>query len=104
METDVKLSKVQQAIREDLESFIDRMDKALDITRDHRLSNVHNIQYCFHDDKSISVDCDLYDILYYGCADYNYGSELYIKIHEIVKKLGYYLEYEGQGVYNIGKV
>lgn len=104
MNTDVKLSKVQQAIKEVIESFIDKQDKLMDIDRQDKYSACHGLMYCFHDNKSISVDGDLYDILLYGHGEYNYGGDLYVSIHNTASKYGYYMEYEGQGIYNIEKV
>ncbi len=104
MNTQIKLSRIQKAIQKEIESFIDKQDKMMECNREDKYSASKSLMYCFHNNKSISVDGDFYDILFYGQADYNYGSELYTLIHEIADQYGYYLEYEGQGIYNIEKV
>jgi hypothetical protein len=101
MDTEIKLNKVQKAIQKEIEHFIDRMDNIGGYNRENKYSACYGLMYCFKDNKSINTDGDLYDILLYGHADYNYGSELYVAIHNTVRKYGHYLEYEGQGVYNI---
>lgn len=103
MKTQIKLNAVQTAIQKEIEDFIIRSDDMMQCDRQSRYSASKSLMYCFHDNKSIFVDGDLYDILYYGHADYNFGSILYVKIHEIVDQHGYCLEYEGQGIYNIKK-
>ncbi len=103
MNNDIKLSKVQQAIKDVIESFIDKQDGLIECNRDSKYSACHGLMYCFHNNKSINTDGDLYDILL-DQADFNYGHDLYTDIHNTATKYGYYLEYEGQGVYNIEKV
>lgn len=103
MNTDIKLSKVQKEIQKEIEAFINRMDDMMKCDREDKYSACHSLMYCFHDNKSIAVDGDLYDILLYGHADFNYGGDLYVSIHNTVNKYGHCLEYDGQGIYNIEK-
>lgn len=103
MNTQIKLSRVQKAIQKEIEDFIDREDGLMECDRNSRYSASKHLMYSFHDNKSISVDGVLYDILRDGQADYGYGKSLYTDIHNKVDRMGFYLEYEGQGIYNIVK-
>lgn len=103
MNTQIKLSKVQKAIQKIIEDFIDNENENMGRKRNDNMCTSKFLPYCFQNNKNISVDGDLYDILYYGKADYEYGSQLYTDIHNKVDIMGYCLEYEGQGIYNIVK-
>ncbi len=103
MNTQIKLSRVQKTIQKEIEDFINNMNDLMERDRDNKYSASKDLMYCFHDNKSISVDGSLYDILRDGQADFGYGSSLYTDIHNKVDTMGFYLEYEGQGIYNIVK-
>ena len=59
--------------------------------------------YAFHDDTSVAVDGDLYDVMRDGQGEYGFGSVFYEELTKALKDAGYYLEAEGQGVYNFVK-
>lgn len=103
MNTKIKLSRVQKAIKRVLDDFIKVHNNRLGVNIHSKYSFSESLMFCFHDNKSINVDGDLYDILLYGSADYSFGIKLGENIHSAVNKLGYFLEYEGQGIYNIVK-
>ena len=55
-------------------------------------------------DDILCVDGDLYDILNYGHADYNFGSELARKIDDLLSSLGVIMENQGGGVFKFYEV
>ncbi|KKM62614.1 hypothetical protein LCGC14_1519830 [marine sediment metagenome] len=103
MNKDIKLSRVQKGIKVLIENFITESDKIMEYTKESRYSAVYSILYYFHNRESIAVDGTLYDILLCQ-SEYNYGSGLYDSITAYLENSGFYLEYEGQGTYNIVKV
>ena len=92
---------IQKEIAKAIDNFASKSDKMMGYEPNSKYSIVKSLLYWFHDDKSIAVDGMLYDILVYGCSDFGYGKELDTKINKLVHDAGYYLEYAGQGVYNI---
>lgn len=58
----------------------------------HKHETNISFPYTFHDNKSVSVDSVLYEILNYGQADFGYGRQLGEKIYNELKKAGYYMD------------
>ena len=48
--------------------------------------------FTFHDNKSVSVDANLYEVLNYGCGDFKAGKGLDETIYNALNKAGYYME------------
>ena len=97
-------SKAQKIFVEELNRFIaeqERLNKELDLGTDDVQKELS--LYYFHDDKSVSVDGILYDILTYGGADYGYGSEFNGQLTKALEDAGYYLEAQGGGVFNFAQ-
>lgn len=92
---------IQKEIAEAIKKYCIKSDKIMEYEADSRYSAFKSMLYSFHDNKTIAVDGTLYDILVHGHGDFNYGNDLSVKIHKIVHDAGYYLEYEGQGIFNI---
>lgn len=51
-------------------------------------------EYTFHDGRTVSVDCVLYDVLNYGYAEFGTFSDLKSLIDKELKEHGYYMENE----------
>ena len=92
---------IQKEISKAIDNFAKESDKIMEYDADSRYSAFNSLMYSFHNNKSIAVDGNLYDILVYGRSEFNYGNDLYVKIQNIVNNAGYFLEYEGQGIFNI---
>jgi len=97
-------SKPQKIFKKIVEEFIEKQNeigRRIEVGYPEDVSP--NYPYAFHDPKSVAVDADLYDILTNGEADFGIGRKMYEKLNDELDKAGYYLEGQGQGVFNFAQ-
>jgi hypothetical protein len=93
--------KYVEIVEKEIEKFVNETNNSL---RKLKLKPDFKFQYKVnHQNDSISVDGDLYDIFNYGYADYHFGSELYDRVEKALDKIGVIMENQGGGVFKLYK-
>ena len=100
------LTKPQRIFHETIQKFIEEEAKL--IVKEMKTSVEKEIKYLqqflgaytFHDNKTVCIDCDLYDIMNYGHAEFGAYSRLKILIDKNLEDKGYYMECQNYSTWN----
>jgi hypothetical protein len=88
------MTRPQQIFKKCVNDYVTSVNKLIDkeLPGDKPHNEGSYYPFTFHDEKSVSVDSTLYEVLNYGSGDFNAGKNLGETIYNALNKAGYYME------------